>query len=134
MSLSRACPDVCGRRCKKRFRVCQGPYEDACTDGKPEELSSCAALNISSTTSVLSPTTEADDDDDEYSMNMDEYGYDDDGGSNDDNNKTDTDKNEDNEEEEEDVDEDKDKNQAFMKNGDRRFVRKRRLRKVVRRQ
>ena len=53
-----------------------------------------------------------------------------------DNNKTDTDKNEDDEEEEEDVDEDKDKdkNQAFMKNGDRRFVRKRRLRKVVRRQ
>ena len=65
---------------------------------------------------------------------MDEYSYDDDGGSNDDNNNTDTDKNEDDEEEEEDVDEDKDKNQAFMKNGDRRFVRKRRLRKVVRRQ
>ena len=124
----RACPEVCGRKCKKRVRVCQGPYELACSDGKAEEFSTCAALNVTSTTSKPSGSdnVEGEGTDDEYSMNMDEYEEDGD--------------NKDNEEEEEenaesenedDTDEDKSQNLSNKHNNMKdRKVRKRRLRKM----
>jgi len=41
-----ACPDVCGRRCQRRVRLCNGPYHLACVgQGRAEEFSDCDALN-----------------------------------------------------------------------------------------
>ena len=41
-----ACPSVCGRRCRRRTRACNGPYQLACVgQGKGEEFDDCPALN-----------------------------------------------------------------------------------------
>jgi len=36
--IPKACPDICGRSCKKRIRVCHGPFQEACADGKSGSL------------------------------------------------------------------------------------------------
>ena len=134
---SRACPEVCGRKCKKRVRVCQGPYEVACSDGKPEELSTCAALNVTSTTAAPDSSTndnvEGEGTDDEYSMNMDEYEYDENSEKDDtkDNEEEDDKENGESGNEEDNVDEEKSQNLSNMHNSMKdRGVRKRRLRKL----
>jgi len=41
-----ACPSICGRRCRRRTRACNGPYQLACVgQGKGEEFDDCPALN-----------------------------------------------------------------------------------------
>ena len=50
--LQEACPDVCGRRCRRRIRSCHGPYHLACSgQGKAEDFDNCPALNNPATTS-----------------------------------------------------------------------------------
>lgn len=47
---SDSCPDVCGRRCRRRIRACGGPYELSCAGrGKAEEFDDCPALNSATT-------------------------------------------------------------------------------------
>ena len=41
-----ACPDECNRRCRRRTRLCNGPYHLACAgQGRAEEFDDCPALN-----------------------------------------------------------------------------------------
>merc|ERR1712048_551507 len=41
-----ACPDICGRRCRRRIRLCNGPYHLACAgQGRAEEFDDCPDLN-----------------------------------------------------------------------------------------
>lgn len=56
--LQEACPDVCGRRCRRRIRSCHGPYHLACSgQGKAEDFDNCPALNNPATTSFQRSTT-----------------------------------------------------------------------------
>ena len=44
--LNDACPDICGRRCRRRIRLCNGPYHLACAgQGRAEEFDDCPDLN-----------------------------------------------------------------------------------------
>lgn len=57
-----ACPSICGRRCRRRTRACNGPYQLACVgQGKGEEFDDCPALNDQvSTNGFQRSTTVAD--------------------------------------------------------------------------
>ena len=56
--LQEACPDVCGRRCRRRIRSCHGPYHLACSgQGKAEDFDNCPALNNPTTSFQRSTST-----------------------------------------------------------------------------
>lgn len=50
--VSDACPDFCGRRCRKRVRYCNGPYNLICKGrGKPDDFDDCPELTEDDTNS-----------------------------------------------------------------------------------
>ena len=72
-----ACPEVCGRRCRRRIRACHGPFHLVCSgQGKAEEFDDCPALNNPTTgfqRSTLRYTTRSRDDFERYREDSFEY-------------------------------------------------------------